>query len=444
MSRWRDRARTAFSTEVLAMFLVALVLRGAHAWLVHGPGAQPSSDSLTYDTLAWNLARGMGFHMMGDVGTYPTAFVPPGVPWLVSLLYRAIGHSFFAAVLLMCVIGALVPPLVRQLGRAMFGPNPGRIAGWLAACDPLLVFFSGYLLTETPFSVALLLALLASESWLKRPTVGRAFGTGIVWGLAALTRPTALPLPLLVAAWSWGPLGLWLAPAERRRHVLMLLLGVVLAIAPWTLRNAVTMRAFVPITTGGGRSLLDANNALVWDDPALRGGAIGILDAEPWATRYRGLTEVEIDRRARSEAVAFLGSRVRDWPGAALAKLSRFWRLSGTTRSTGSWAAPEAGFARRLAALDPLFFWSLLCFPLGAWGVAATWRSTRRHFQLLPLWVIAAFSAFSVLYWGALRLRLPIEPLVMLYAGVGLADVLRRYRMWRARVALVASGRRNA
>ena len=80
----------------------------------------------------------------------------------------------------------------------MFGPSVGTTAGWLAVAHPLLVFFSGYLLTETTFCAMLLVALLATAEWLKTPRRARALGAGLLWGLAALTRPTALPLPVLV------------------------------------------------------------------------------------------------------------------------------------------------------------------------------------------------------------------------------------------------------
>ena len=421
------------------MFAVALLLRVAYAWLVHGPAAQPSSDSLTYDTIAWNLARGMGFQLIGSHGLYPTAFAPPGLPFALSLLYRAIGHWFFGAVLLMCAFGALVPPLVRHLGRDMFGPAAGRISGWLAACHPLLVFFSGYVMTESLFSVELLLGLIVSVAWIKEPLAGRALGAGLLWGVAALTRPTALALPLLVAAWAWGPLGLGLAPAERRRQAALLLLGTALVVGPWTLRNAVRLHAFVPITSHGGRTLLDANNPIVWDDPSLRGGNIGTLAREPWASRYRGLSEVELDRRAGSDAMAFIASRPGDWPRVAVAKVLRFWRWSAITPSTGSWASESATLARRLTALDPLLPWSIAFFPLCAWGLVRTFRGPRRHFQLLPLWIIAAFTLSAIVYWGALRLRVPIEPLVILYAGAGVADLMWRARLRRAGLALVSA-----
>ena len=427
--------------EAMAMFAAALALRVAYAWAIHGTSAQPSSDSLTYDTVAWNLARGLGFQASANGALYPTAFVPPALPYAVSLLYRAVGHSFFGAVLLMCFFGALVPPLVRQLGIVMFSPTAGRIAGWLAVVHPLLVFFSGYVMTEPLFCDTLLLAVLATVSWIKSPRPARAFGAGLLWGVATLTRPTAALLPVIVVLWAWAPLGLLLAGVQRLRHLALLLAGALLVVGPWTIRNAVVLRAFVPVTTGGGRSLFDANNPVVWDDPALRGGANAILEHEPWASRVRGMSEVARDRYAASEARAFLAARVREWPRAAWAKLTRFWRWTYSTPSTGQWFTGRGGLAGVLRAFDPLLAWMLVVMPLAAWGLVRTWRGTRRHFQSLPLGLIAAFTLGAIVYWGALRMRVPVEPLLLLYAGAGAADLLWRFRMRRAGLELLSQTR---
>ncbi len=426
------------SGEVWAMFVAALLLRIVYVLVVHRLSAQPSSDSIAYDDIGWNLARGMGFQFTAEGTLYATAKAP-ALPWLVSLVYRATGHVYFAALMLQCVLGALVPVLLRALGGAVFGSPVGRIAGWLAVVHPLLVFFSGYLLTESLFCVTVLAALMASVEWLKTPRPGRALGVGLLWGLACLTRPTAMPLPVLVALWAWAPLGLTVRATDRARQVALLLLGVVLAIAPWTARNALVLREFVPISTGGGRTLLDANNAKVWDDPALRGNAISTADHEPWATRFRNKSEVEVDRLASAEAIAFGLSRWREWPVIAWAKLSRFWRLTALTESTGRWYRTGSLPDRVLASADPLLLWSLVVLPCALWGLVRTLRWTRRHFQLLPLWVIAVFTAGSVVFWGALRMRVPAEPLVLLYAGVGIADLHRRLRVRRARMSLIGA-----
>lgn len=424
-------------SEGVWMFAAALLLRAGYAWLAHGPSAAASSDAASYDTIAWNLARGLGFSLDGAAGPYPTAFVPPLMPWLVSVLYRLAGHDVFAAIQLMCGIGATVPLLLRAVTTALAGESAGRIAGWLAVGHPLLVFFSGHLLTESMFTAMLLLAIHASLEWVRNPQTARAAGAGVLWGLAALTRPVALPLPLLVAAWAWLPLGLALGPAARRRQLLALLAGWAIAVGPWTLRNAAEFGAFIPVTVGGGRSLLDANNPLVWDDPALRGGATSVYHLEPYASALRGRSEPEQDAVSARLATEFAWSRSGDWPRMAAAKLARLWRLTAEAGTTGTWAREGSPLRPLLAAFDPLLIASLVTFPLALAGAAFALAGSRRLYQSLPLLVIAFATLGAVVYWGALRLRAPIEPLVIAYAGLGAAEMLRRWRLGRSGLAVV-------
>ena len=421
----------------LLIFAVALLLRVGYAWVAAGPSATPSSDALSYDTIAWNLANGSGFSLEGAGGRYPAAFAPV-LPWMTSFVYRAAGHRFFFALLLVCVTGALIPLLLQSLGSSTYGGGVGRVAAWLAVFHPLLVFFSGYLLTETPFTAAMLLALVASVNWLRTPRPARALGTGMLWGIAALTRATGLVLPGLVAIWAWGPLGLTLAPRDRIRQVAMLGLGVALVVGPWTLRNAVTLHAFIPVTTGAGRAFLDGNNPVVWSDPATRGGANSTWDLEPWATEFRGHDAVEVDAIAKKDAIAFLRAHVAEWPAMAAAKLSRTWRLTTEGGGTGTWqrsGSPLTAFLRRI---DPLLVWSALTFPFAIFGLVRTLTGARRWFLALPFLLILFSTALSVVYWGALRMRVPIEPLVLLYAAAGFEEVRRRWLTRRRGLRVIA------
>jgi hypothetical protein len=54
--------------------------------------------------------------------------------------------------------------------------------------------------------------------------------------------------------------------------------------------------------------------------------------------------------------------------------------------------------------------------------------------------IIATFTIYAMLFWGALRMRVPIEPLVALYAAAGL-DETRRLLMSRRRGLRVVEGR---
>jgi 4-amino-4-deoxy-L-arabinose transferase-like glycosyltransferase len=414
----------------LLVFVVALGVRLAYAWLAAGLGAIPSSDTASYDTVAWNLARGAGFALGTGADTYPTAFVPPIVPWLTSFVYRAAGHSYFAALVLQCVLGALVPVLLYGLAGLLFGSPVARLSAWLAVFDPLLVFFSGYLLTETAFAATLLLALLATVHWVRTPRRGRSLGAGMLWGLAALTRPTALPLPLLMAAWAWVPIGLTVQPRERLRQIAFLLLGTALVVAPWTLRNAAVLKAFVPVTTGAGRALLDSNNDRVWNDPALRGNALTVYAIEPYASELRGHSEPETDRRARAMALTFLRAHAAQWPAVAAAKVGRMWRLGAEGGTTGSWqreGSPLTGVLRRV---DPLLLWSIPVFLLALAGLVDTLRGPRRWFQAVGVIPLGYTTLLACVFWGALRVRVPVQPMVLLYAAAG-AEAARR--MWRVR-----------
>jgi 4-amino-4-deoxy-L-arabinose transferase-like glycosyltransferase len=422
------------------LYTAALALRVLYAWLATGPHALPSSDAAEYDAVAWNLARGAGFSMVGAGGPYATAFVPPVVPWLTSLVYRAVGHQFFAGILLQCAIGALVPLLLAGFAASIFGGRAGRVAGWLAALHPLLVFFSGYLLTETTFTALLLIALIASAAWVKTPRAGRALGVGLTWGLASLARPTALLLPAVVAAWAWVPLGLTVPGRERMRQMALLLLGLALVVGPWTLRNALVLHAFVPVTTGGGRALLDSNNEILWNDPVRRGGAISTTNIEPYASETRGRGEPEADVLARRRALAFLSAHVNEWPAMAAAKLARFWRVTAEGGGTGAWQRERSPLARALTVVDPLLVWSVLTWPFAAWGLAQTLRGPRRFFQGLGFLVVLYFTALAVMFWGALRMRVPVEPMLVLFAAAGIEDVRRRLRM-RTRALRVIPGR---
>jgi len=424
----------------LALYSVSLAVRVLYAWLAIGPKALPSSDAAEYDAVAWSLAKGAGFSFTGAGAPSPAAFVPPVVPWLTSLVYRAFGHQFFGAILLQCAIGALIPLLLAGFAASIFGGRASRGAGWLAALNPLLVFFSGYLLTETTFTALLLLALTASAAWVKTPRPGRALGVGLTWGFASLARPTALLLPAVIAAWAWVPLGLTVPGRERIRHMALLLLGLALVVAPWTLRNALVLHAFVPVTTGGGRALLDSNNEVVWNDPVRRGGAISTTHVEPYASETRGLSEPEADVIARRRAVGFLVAHVGQWPAMAGAKLARFWRVTAEGGGTGAWQAAGSPLERALAVVDPLLVWSLITWPFAAWGLGQTLRGPRRFYQGLGFLVVLYFTALAVVFWGALRMRVPVEPMILLFAAVGFEDARRRVRM-RTRALRVIAGR---
>ena len=108
---------------------------------------------------------------------------------------------------------------------------------------------------------------------------------------------------------------------------------------------------------------------------------------------------------------------------------------------TGGWQREGSPLAKLLAVLDPLLIWSLLTWPFAAWGLVRTLHGPRRFFQGLGFLVVLYFTALTVVFWGALRMRVPVEPMLVLFAAVGFEDARRRVRM-RAHALRVIAGRR--
>jgi hypothetical protein len=73
------------------------------------------------------------------------------------------------------------------------------------------------------------------------------------------------------------------------------------------------------------------------------------------------------------------------------------------------------------------------------WGLVRSLRGPRRWYQSIPALLIGYFTLLALIYWGSLRMRMPIEPLVVLLAALGFEDVRRRWRARRIGLGLVGA-----
>lgn len=148
------------------------------------------------------------------------------------------------------VLGALGALLVAALSARIFGRRGLAIAaGALAALHPALVLGSSDVQSEPLFVVLLLSSgylLLAATD---RPSSNLAVLGGVFLALAALTRFSALMLAPLLLAPLWDDRH----PRRANAHIAFsALLGFGLALAPWTLQNAVVLGGRIVVNDGAG------------------------------------------------------------------------------------------------------------------------------------------------------------------------------------------------
>jgi 4-amino-4-deoxy-L-arabinose transferase-like glycosyltransferase len=435
------RGKIAIPAVLGVLTIVGLGLRVGYA--VEQPAAQPP-DAGAYARIAENLYRDGSFDARPpgvSREVQPASSYAPGLPLFVAGLYELSSgvHLTFALVVL-ALLGAGAIPLTYLLGLRMAGSIAGLIGAAVIAIYPALLDYQGLLLTEPLAAFLLSAALVALLYATDRPSPWRWLGTGALLGALALVRPeylavaVVLPLAWLVREALRGRL--------RRSAALagVSLLGSALILAPWTIRNEISLHRTVPISTGGGKALfigtyLDANGdgpklreLLLSERPALRellsrGGPVDdpnrfVLErvlSRVAAERYPGLeTDAALGRMGRKnleddvtqEPIAFAGMLVdkayESWTDAARAVMER-----------EPWRALQLGMV-----------------VLAMLGLVV--MAVRRRFEAAVLGLVLAYmTAVGALLIASPRRELVVLPVLAALAGTGAVDA---YEWLRARI----------
>lgn len=340
----------------------------------------------------------------------PTAFRPPGYPVLLAGIH-AVGEPlpvarWTRARVANALLGTLAVALIGLIAMQFWSRRVALVAMAVLAVDLPLVLVGGSLMSDTLFVTLTLGAMLAAlhARSAARPVAWSA-GTGLLIGLATLTRPTALLLAI--------PLGLAVARRSPRRPAaaLVLLAAMVLTIAPWTARNAVQMKAFIPVSDFVGSWVAGTYNDQARGDKDHPGssqtfviGEFDDLDGVPEVERQRELTRRGLDYAADhpgyvAQVLLHNTMRLFNLEGAS------WWRYQGRTMSVPVWAADAAAYA----------FYALALLALaGAMTPAA--RRAPAWFWLAPVLLFA-----GVIFAGsAIRYRAPVEPFLALLAALAL------------------------
>ena len=206
-----------------------------------------AADASDYFFYAYNLKE-YGVYArraLQDPGVPPApdSLRPPGYPLFIAALTeqpRTLGNRIEVGSAqrriqqAQALIGVAVTALTFLLARCIVGPWWALLAAAFTAASPHLVNIGLYFLTETLFSLTLvaLVLVLCVRDLERRPAW--LLVAGLLAGAAALVRPTATYLPLLLPLLF---LLRWPRAAAVRASAAFVL-GFALLYAPWAARNA--------------------------------------------------------------------------------------------------------------------------------------------------------------------------------------------------------------
>jgi 4-amino-4-deoxy-L-arabinose transferase-like glycosyltransferase len=380
------------SASPLFIFVAALATRLASATYILSSRFGPQLLFVRNEPshIAAALVSGLGFSSpYAGAPNAPTAQQPPLYPLMLAGIFKLFGictvASAWTAVLVNVLAGAVTAVLLYFVGRLHFGETVGILAAWLWVLP--------WMYQTNAFSVSLTTAYLAALGstalflWVPKRLEGNRswLVLGIYSGLLVLLQPALLTVVLVYGGWLAVSKGssprIWIALA-----------GLLLTLAPWTVRNYVTFERFIPLRDNLGLELWLGN----------RPGMQGTVD-------FSGdFPDVDPGNYARLGELRFMDGKL---------EASRKFILSD-----------PAAFVGRVLRRMVEFWYAPYPFPWIAVSIlgwlGATWAIRKDRNGWVWLIMLTVFPLVYYVTHNFPTYRHPIEPLIVLLAANAIVEII--------------------
>jgi hypothetical protein len=398
------------------------------------------ADEVSYHTLATRVVEGHGF-------SFPTGWWPatranqPTAHWsflyvlFLAAIYAIAGPAPLVARLVQAaIVGVLHPWLVWRIGNRLFGPTVGLASAAVTALYGYFVYYAGALVTESLYIVAVLgvldaaTAIACSTRAERTADVKPWLVLGTSAAIATQLRQVFLLMVPVVLGWvAWQVLRRRgsngappLSPVPVVGRAALALSLVLLAILPWTVRNYIAFGQLVPLNTNAGFVMFWANHPIHGTSfiPIIPNGSVNYGTLLP--AGLTGLNEAALDRELLHRGIGLVKDDPIRYIRLSISRASEFFRF---------WPSADSGLASN--AVRMLSFGLLLPFLAG--GVVIAFTRGRAAPSSVPgagllLLVATTYTLVHLLTWTLIRYRLPVDAMVIPFAGVSLAAAWSRLR----------------
>jgi tetratricopeptide (TPR) repeat protein len=419
----------------LTVLLVALVNRALLLFWFARNDIAPclGLDPDYYYTSALEIAKG---YLVSDYGMYCGG---PFYPYFLGGLVALLGKNLLLLRIAQSLVGVATNVLLAQLGIRLFSRRAGLYAGLIYAfCGPLLF---GELNLENEFLITFFTLAATLLFVCYRQSRLLLFLGGCLLGLATITRPNQLLAALLVLVCLYL-LEPGLGPFLRK--AVPVCCGIILMLAPITVRNYYLFHEFVPTSFSGGFVFYIGNNpSSAFAYKSLEFGDASFLGEfqSAWSEASRRAGRVLKPNEASSywfgEGLKFMAAQ----PGKVLQNY-----LERVISVVNNYELPDNYnyyfYRQQIPMLKWLFVSFGMIFPFALIGL---WRLRKREQLLVLVAPITSFVTIMVLSYNG-RYRGTAYFALILLAGVGityLAGLLKERRFkplaWCGSAVLLAA-----
>lgn len=431
------QARRYFKNTSLTLLLVCLFALFFRLWLfsVLQPWDEAAitnkvliGDSAGYQATAVSIINN---RTLLEVGAWWT----PGYFFFLAFIYFIFGVKPWLVLLAQVLLDTGTVIIVYFIARKLFeSETVPLIAAFLYSISFPSAFYSIRLLSETPFTFALALAVLAFITGLKENRPGAFALSGLLTGIAVYIRVVAVYLPaVLIFVLLFAGNGV----IHKLRNISILLIVFFLTLSPWQLRNLKSYGQYALTTNGGANLITNAAIAKASVDNISQWEAQKEL--EKIASQYApgSFEESKMWQKAAlayiaEHPLAFMKCQVR-----GIAKMFLGTGQSGLTYLFGIKTEPSYSTESLYAAVSKtssnirnelpnilLFTKQLIEYFFIVIGFAAMYKKDKKLYLLLFVTIILYFAVITGPI-GYSRFRVPIIPFYLVISAAGMFEAFK-------------------
>lgn len=395
---------------------LGIFLRVVWILMVHAPQV---SDYLWYFQRAIDISNGKGYSVNG----IPTAYWPVGYPGFLGVVYFLLGQSALLGKMINVLLYTAIILLTYSVSKSVFhSERAARITLLVLSFYPNHIAYTAILSTEIFFAFLLLLGAALFISAKQR--TGFLLLAGLSWGMATLTKPQAILVPIIFLPLFTTNLRSMLKPG------LAVFSMVFLVILPWMRRNYLVVGT-TELSTNGGIVLMIGNNPYstgnqIWNDNVR--SLLGNLATDK-ENMFDG-KEVEREAKAKQIAINYIVHNPVRIAILWLRKLRALYLsdVDGFYYSLGMVEAPSGRVQLAywgLRVLGELYYFLLVAFCFVA--LPSVLRSGIKQ-QLIGLFIIVYFTLVYLVFFANARYHFASMPWVAIYSGIGAELMLSSFQ----------------
>jgi len=392
-----------------------------------------TNDQISYHTLALRVLNGHGF-TFGEPWWPLTAPNQPTAHWSYLYTYYLVGvyalfgpNPLIARVIQALLVGLLQPYLAFLIGKRIFNKFVGFVAAAMTALYAYFIYYAASLMTEPFYITAILACLYLAIVWgdagsqeVRVPNLRYGVLMGALLAVTILLRQLFMLVVPLIFLWVW-----W----ARRGHsggspipgLLVSGILIVLTILPFSIFNFERFERFVLLNTNSGY-------AFYWANHPIHGSRFIPILPEEMGTyqslvpnEIRRLDEAALDQELLKRGLQF----VLDDPARyILLSLSRF------PAYFIFWPSSESGWMSNISRVASFG----LSLPFMIYGLflsltkkpRSLYRWMSSPLSLLHTFVIL-YTMIHILSWALVRYRLPVDSILLVFAGLGVVELIQRF-----------------